>query len=144
MCASARTVADAAELVLVSLPSPDVVSSVARELAGGSALRVYVDLSTTGPQVAETVAKRLATADVGVLDAPVSGGTAGAQSGQLTVMAAGDPRDVEIARPLLELLGDRIFHVGDRAGSGPDRQADEQPPVGVLDRDHRPRPRPRR
>ena len=56
VCESARGVADAAELVLVSLPSPEVVSEVARELAGGSALRVYVDLSTTGPQVAEEVA----------------------------------------------------------------------------------------
>ena len=77
VCESARGVAEAAELVLVSLPSPEVVSEVARELAGGSALRVYVDLSTTGPQVAEEVAALLETAGVGVVDAPVSGGTSG-------------------------------------------------------------------
>lgn len=118
VCQSAREVADAAEVVLVSLPSPDVVSSVASELAEGSALRLYVDLSTTGPQVAETVAELLGAADVGVVDAPVSGGTAGAETGQLTIMVAGAAENVAIARPVLELLGSRIFVVGDRPGQG--------------------------
>lgn len=117
-CESAHAVADAAELVLVSLPSPDVVSDVARDLAGGSALRVYVDLSTTGPAVAEEVAELLGGAGVGVVDAPVSGGIAGAESGELTVMAAGAPEHVAIARPVLELLGSRIFVVGERPGQG--------------------------
>jgi 2-hydroxy-3-oxopropionate reductase len=118
VCESARGVADAAELVLVSLPSPDVVSEVARQLAGGSALGIYVDLSTTGPQVAEEVAELLGTAGVGVVDAPVSGGRAGAESGQLTMMVAGAPENVAIARPVLEVLGSRIFVVGDRPGQG--------------------------
>jgi 3-hydroxyisobutyrate dehydrogenase-like beta-hydroxyacid dehydrogenase len=118
VCDSARGVADAAELVLVSLPSPDVVSEVARELAGGSALRVYVDLSTTGPAVAEEVAELLGTAGVGAVDAPVSGGLAGAESGKLTVMVAGAPEHVAIARPVLERLGSRIFVVGERPGQG--------------------------
>jgi 3-hydroxyisobutyrate dehydrogenase-like beta-hydroxyacid dehydrogenase len=117
-CESARGVADAAELVLVSLPSPDVVSEVAHDLAGGSAMRVYVDLSTTGPAMAEEVAELLGGAGVGVVDAPVSGGIAGAESGKLTVMAAGDPEHVAVARPVLELLGSRIFVVGERPGQG--------------------------
>ena len=118
VCESARGVGDAADLVLVSLPSPNVVSEVAQELAGGSAMRVYVDLSTTGPQVAEEVAELLGAAGVGVVDAPVSGGTAGAESGQLTVMVAGAPESIDVARPVLELLGSRIFVVGDRPGQG--------------------------
>ncbi len=118
VCESARGVADAAELVLVSLPSPEVVSEVARQLVGGSALRIYVDLSTTGPQVAEEVAELLGTAGVGVVDAPVSGGKAGAESGQLTVMVAGAAENIAVARPVLELLGSRIFVVGDRPGQG--------------------------
>ncbi len=118
VCESARGVADTAELVLVSLPSPEVVSEIARELAGGSALRLYVDLSTTGPQVAEEVAELMGTAGVGVVDAPVSGGKAGAESGRLTVMVAGAPEYVAIARPVLERLGSRIFVVGDRPGQG--------------------------
>ena len=118
VCESARAVADAAELVLVSLPSGEVVSEVARQLAGGSALRVYVDLSTTGPQVAEEVAELMATAGVGVVDAPVSGGRAGAESGRLTVMVAGAPEHIAIAAGVLELLGSRIFVVGPRPGQG--------------------------
>jgi 3-hydroxyisobutyrate dehydrogenase-like beta-hydroxyacid dehydrogenase len=117
-CDNAHAVADATELVLVSLPSPGVVSEVARQLAAGSELRVYVDLSTTGPQVAEEVAELLGTAGVGVVDAPVSGGKAGAESGGLTVMVAGAPEHIAIVRPVLELLGSRIFVVGDRPGQG--------------------------
>ena len=118
VCESARAVADAADLVLVSLPSPDAVSEVARQIAGGSAVRIYVDLSTTGPQVAEEVAALLGTAGVGVVDAPVSGGKAGAETGQLTVMVAGAAENIAIARGVLELLGSRIFVVGDRPGQG--------------------------
>jgi 3-hydroxyisobutyrate dehydrogenase-like beta-hydroxyacid dehydrogenase len=117
-CDSARAVADAAEVVLVSLPSPDVVAAVAGELVEGMSMRVYVDLSTTGPQVAEEVAELLASAGIGVVDAPVSGGKAGAESGGLTIMAAGVAEHVEMARPLLELLGSRIFVVGERPGQG--------------------------
>ncbi|HJS95864.1 MAG TPA: NAD(P)-dependent oxidoreductase, partial [Solirubrobacteraceae bacterium] len=93
-------------------------SEVARELAGGSSLRVYVDLSTTGPAVAEEVGELLGAAGVGVVDAPVSGGSAGAESGQLTIMVSGAPEPVAIARPVLEPLGSRIFVVGDRPGQG--------------------------
>jgi 2-hydroxy-3-oxopropionate reductase len=117
-CGSARAVADAAELVLVSLPSPEAAVTVAEQLRGGAAMRVYVDLSTTGPQVAEEVAGQLESSGVGVVDAPVSGGKAGAQSGGLTVMVAGAPQHVAIARPVLELLGSRIFVVGERPGQG--------------------------
>jgi 2-hydroxy-3-oxopropionate reductase len=117
-CDSARAVADAADLVLVSLPAAEVVAAVAGQLVGGAALRVYVDLSTTGPRVAEEVAELLAKSGVGVVDAPVSGGKAGAESGRLTVMVAGAPENIAIARPVLELLGSRIFVVGDRPGQG--------------------------
>ena len=58
-CESAVAVADAAATVLVSLPTPDVVRAVAAELAGGVAMRAYVDLSTTGPEVAAQVAATL-------------------------------------------------------------------------------------
>jgi 3-hydroxyisobutyrate dehydrogenase-like beta-hydroxyacid dehydrogenase len=115
---SAAAVADAAEIVLVSLPSPDVVAGVAEELAAGSAMRVYVDLSTTGPHVAEQVARRLSAGGVGAVDAPVSGGVAGARDGRLTIMVSGAAPDVAAAGPLLEVLGATIFIVGDRAGQG--------------------------
>ncbi|MBV9197815.1 MAG: NAD(P)-dependent oxidoreductase [Solirubrobacterales bacterium] len=117
-CSSARAVADAAEIVMVSLPAPQVVATVAHELAEGSALRLYADLSTTGPEVAERVAELLGSAGVGCVDAPVSGGASGAESGQLTIMVAGAAEDVAALRPLLEVLGSTIFIVGGRPGQG--------------------------
>ena len=118
LCADALAVAGAAEIVLVSLPTPGVVATVAEQLARGSAMRLYVDLSTTGPQVAEQVAELMAAAEVGVVDAPVSGGVVGAEQGRLTIMAAGQPSNIERARPLLEVLGSKIFVVGDVPGQG--------------------------
>jgi 2-hydroxy-3-oxopropionate reductase len=118
ICASAREVADQAGIVLVSLPSPAVVAAVAGELIGGNAMQLYVDLSTTGPQVAEEVDALMNEAGVDCVDAPVSGGSVGAQEGRLTIMAAGEPQAIATARPLLELLGSTIFVVGERPGQG--------------------------
>ena len=103
-CASAAAVADAADTVLVSLPTPDVVREVADGLLAGGAMRAYVDLSTTGPEVAAQVAATLSDARVACLDAPVSGGVAGAQAGTLTIMAAGEEALFERLRPVLEVL----------------------------------------
>ena len=118
---SARAVADAAEVVFVSLPTPDVVREVAcgdGGLAGGGAMRTYVDLSTTGAVVAAEVAATLASQGIDVLDAPVSGGVAGARARTLAVIAAGEPHVFERMRPLLELFGGNVFHVGDAPGQG--------------------------
>ena len=118
---SARAVADAAEVVFVSLPTPDVVREVAcgdGGLAGGGAMRTYVDLSTTGAVVAAEVAAKLASQGIDVLDAPVSGGVAGARARTLAVIAAGEPHVFERMRPLLELFGGNVFHVGDAPGQG--------------------------
>jgi|KBSMisStaDraftv2_1062788.scaffolds.fasta_scaffold35982_3 3-hydroxyisobutyrate dehydrogenase-like beta-hydroxyacid dehydrogenase len=118
---SARAVADAAEVVFVSLPTPDVVLEVAcgdGGLAGGGAMRTYVDLSTTGAVVAAEVAAKLASQGIDVLDAPVSGGVAGARARTLAVIAAGEPHVFERMRPLLELFGGNVFHVGDAPGQG--------------------------
>jgi 2-hydroxy-3-oxopropionate reductase len=118
---SPRDVADAAPTVLVSLPTPDVVRDVAtgaQGLLGGAAMRHYVDLSTTGPAVAEEVGAVLAGAGVACVDAPVSGGPAGAEGGSLTIMAAGRADAVEAVRPVLERLGSTLFVVGERPGQG--------------------------
>jgi 3-hydroxyisobutyrate dehydrogenase-like beta-hydroxyacid dehydrogenase len=117
---SPAEVAGRAELVLVSLPTPQVVSAVALGPDGlihGGALRTYVDLSTTGQAVAVAVATALAERGVTTLDAPVSGGVRGAINGTLAVMAAGPAPALERARPLLEVFG-RVFHVGERPGLG--------------------------
>jgi 3-hydroxyisobutyrate dehydrogenase len=117
-CSSARAVGDAAATVLVSLPTPDVVRTVAGELAQGDAIEAFVDLSTTGPEVAAEVAAALGTAGVACLDAPVSGGVAGAQAGTLTIMAAGNEALFESLRPLLEAIGRNVVLVGAQPGQG--------------------------
>ena len=117
-CNSAGAVADAADTVLVSLPTPDVVRAVAGELATGDAIEAFVDLSTTGPAVAAEVAAALSAAGVACLDAPVSGGVAGAQAGTLTIMAAGDEALFQSLRPLLETLGRNVVLVGAEPGQG--------------------------
>ena len=119
---SPREVAGSAATVLVSLPSPAVVREVALDertgLLGGTALRRYVDLSTTGPQVAEEVGAHLAEAGIECVDAPVSGGPAGAAAGTLTIMLAGPAGALDAVRPLLGALGSSLFVVGERAGQG--------------------------
>jgi len=117
-CGSVAAVADAADTVLVSLPTPDVVQEVAHELLAGTAMRAYVDLSTTGPAMAAQVAATLHDRGVAYLDAPVSGGVAGAQAGTLTIMAAGAEAVFERSKPLLEVLGRNVVLVGSEPGQG--------------------------
>ncbi|MCK8784647.1 NAD(P)-dependent oxidoreductase [Roseomonas sp. NAR14] len=118
---SPAAVADAAPTVLVSLPTPEVVRQVALGPGGlieGGRLATYVDLSTTGAVVASAVAEGLAARGVVSLDAPVSGGVAGAAAGTLAVMAAGDPAAFERLRPVLEVIGSRTTYVGGQVGQG--------------------------
>jgi 3-hydroxyisobutyrate dehydrogenase-like beta-hydroxyacid dehydrogenase len=117
---SPAEVAARAEVVLVSLPTPQVVREVALGADGlirGSAIRTYVDLSTTGQAVAAEVAAALAERGIVTLDAPVSGGVRGAVAGTLAVMAAGPAGELERVRPMLEVFG-RVFHVGEQPGLG--------------------------
>jgi 3-hydroxyisobutyrate dehydrogenase-like beta-hydroxyacid dehydrogenase len=82
----------------------------------GSAL---VDMSTIAPATSRRIAEAAAGSGLGFLDAPVSGGSFGAEQGSLTIMAGGDAALVERCRPLFEAMGDpqRIFHTGS-VGSG--------------------------
>jgi 3-hydroxyisobutyrate dehydrogenase-like beta-hydroxyacid dehydrogenase len=84
--------------------------------APGSA---FVDMSTIAPSVSRRAAEAAAALNIGFLDAPVSGGSFGAEQGTLTIMAGGDAGLVERCRPLFEVMGDpgRIFHTGP-VGSG--------------------------
>lgn len=118
-CGSPAEVAAAAGVVLVSLPSPDVVREVLLGEHGlvEGGVSTFVDLSTTGG-TAVALAEALAAAEVEYLDAPVSGGVAGARSRSLTVMASGQREVFERVRPLLGCFGSRIVLVGDRPGLG--------------------------
>ena len=119
--ATVRELADQANVVLVSLPLPQIIREVAvgnDGLLGGSAIQTYVDLSTTGPAVAEEVAAKLTQAGIEVVDAPLSGGPAGARAGKLTAMIAGPEAAIERVRPLLETFTGRQFVVGSQPGQG--------------------------
>jgi 3-hydroxyisobutyrate dehydrogenase-like beta-hydroxyacid dehydrogenase len=118
--ASSAAVASKTETVLVSLPTPDVVKSVALSPDGviaGSMVKTFVDLSTTGPRVAVAVAEALAAKGIVAVDAPVSGGPSGAEKGTLAVMVACPRALAERLRPVLEVFG-KVFFIGERPGMG--------------------------
>ncbi len=73
---------------------------------------MIVDTSTSEPDVSRTLAAKLDADGVGFLDAPVSGGPAGAASGKLTMMIGGSAADVAIARPVIDALSGKALHVG--------------------------------
>jgi 3-hydroxyisobutyrate dehydrogenase len=86
-------------------------------LAGLPRGALFVDCTSGDPATSRGIAARLAEHDVGFLDAPVSGGTIGAEQGTLTVMVGGDAALLERARPVLETFGRKIVHCGD-VGTG--------------------------
>ena len=118
---SPADVGSEADIVLVSLPTPDIVREVAigeNGLIYGRRFHTYIDLSTTGPDVAQLVGDRLVQEKIGVLDAPVSGGVPGAITGSLSIMASGSRQIFEECRPILQVIGDNIFYVGEKVGHG--------------------------
>jgi 3-hydroxyisobutyrate dehydrogenase-like beta-hydroxyacid dehydrogenase len=118
VAASAADVASAAPIVFLSLPTPNVVETVALSPGGllsGTAVRIVVDVSTTGPGVASKVARGLAERDVTYVDSPVSGGIAGATKGTLAVMVACPKDTYEEVQPLLQNFG-KTFYTGEKAG----------------------------
>lgn len=115
---SAVAVADACDVVFLSLPNPDIVRTVALGpgglVEGGRAKRV-VDFSTIGPRTAGEVAAGLAPRDIAYVDAPVSGGLAGARDGKLAVMVSCARAVYEELEGVLGTFG-RVFHLGEGAG----------------------------
>mgnify|MGYP001817651522 CR=1 FL=1 len=113
---SPAAVASASDLVVICVSdSPDVEAVLFGEggLADGlTEGTLVVDCSTIAPGATREFAARLATSDVGFVDAPVSGGSEGAVKGTLTIMVGGAPEDVERARPVLEAMGTTITHMG--------------------------------
>jgi 2-hydroxy-3-oxopropionate reductase len=73
---------------------------------------IHVDMSTISPAITRRVAEQLRARDIAMLDAPVSGGVAAAQAASLTIFVGGEEAVFERVRPLLELLGKSIFHMG--------------------------------
>jgi 2-hydroxy-3-oxopropionate reductase len=113
---SPKAVAGQSEIVITMLPdSPQVREVMTGEngvLAGAKAGTLVIDMSTISPAVTQEVAKVAEEHGVRMLDAPVSGGDVGAQQGTLSIMVGGSAEDFEQARPIFEVLGKTIVHVG--------------------------------
>ena len=115
---SARQVADSAQVVFTSLPTPAIFKDVALGADGlvfGKTIRILVDLSTVGSRTEQEVAAGLLEKGIETVDAPISGGAAGAQKGTLAVMAAGKPEAIDQVRELFDIFG-KVFIVGEKAG----------------------------
>ncbi|MCL2636529.1 MAG: NAD(P)-dependent oxidoreductase [Betaproteobacteria bacterium] len=114
--ASAGEVARGAELVISMVADAPDVAEVMRAVAGGAAPGlVAVDMSTIAPAAARRIGEEVAVAGVDFVDAPVSGGEAGAIAGTLAIMAGGSEAAFARALPAFQCLGKNIVHVG---GSG--------------------------
>jgi 2-hydroxymethylglutarate dehydrogenase len=115
--ATPAAVAEACRLVVTCLPTPQIVEDVTLGPSGlaekWQAGDVYVDMSTNSPSTVRRIAEKAGALGVSVLDAPVSGGTRGAEAGTLTIMVGGEAAALETARPVLQPMANKIFHVGE-------------------------------
>jgi 3-hydroxyisobutyrate dehydrogenase len=110
---SPRAVAALCDVVFTSLPGPPEVETVAVDLLEGfSPGKVYFDLSTSSPTLARRLHSVFAARGVSLLDAPVSGGPAGAKSGKLAIWVGGDEDVFLRQRSVLEAIGDQVIYVG--------------------------------
>jgi 2-hydroxy-3-oxopropionate reductase len=126
---SAAAAAEGAEVVITMLPdTPDVLGvlfgddALADIIAAGA---LVIDMSTIEPGASVHIAQRLGERGIAVLDAPVSGGQAGAEEGSLSIMVGGDQAAYDRGLPLLQAMGTTIVRVGP-AGSGQSVKAANQ------------------
>ena len=130
-----REVSEGCDIVFTMLPGrPEVREVVAGEggvLEGAREGSLVVDMSTSSPVLARELALTAREQGVGTLDAPVSGGDVGAIEGTLSIMAGGSEEDFERAKPLLEVMGKTVVHVGE-AGTGQSVKACNQIVVALV------------
>jgi 3-hydroxyisobutyrate dehydrogenase len=104
-----REIAEAADVVMTSVPNDDVLEEVASGsdgiLAGLTEGKVWIDLSTVSPDVSRELAERVRALGAAMLDAPVSGSVPQVQSGTLTIMVGGDEQEYGRVEPILRELG---------------------------------------
>ncbi len=119
--AAPAEVARFADIVMMCVTDQDSVKAVLfgpeGVAAGASEGKIVIDFSSIAPAVAREVAAELLKSGVGYIDAPVSGGTVGAEQGTLAIMAGGRSADIEFVRPLVAELASRFTRMGD-SGAG--------------------------
>lgn len=135
VAASATQAVQGCDIVISMLPASQHVEGLylgddglLQHIASGA---LVIDCSTIAPQSAIKVSQAAREKGLRMVDAPVSGGTAGAEAGTLTFIVGGDAADLDQARPLLECMGKNIFHAGD-AGAGQVAKICNNMLLGVL------------
>lgn len=122
LASSATEVARLSDVIFTSLPGPkeveEVVTGSAGILQGITEDSVYIDLSTSRPTLIRQLEPLLRGKGAHVLDAPVSGGKKGADTGTLALMVGGDLEIYERVKILLEILGDKVFYAGTIGAGG--------------------------
>lgn len=120
-CDSPAAVAAQVEIIFTMVSD---TSDVEHVIAGDNGIleaahqdSIVVDMSTISPSATRALAARLAARDLHMLDAPVSGGDKGARDGTLSIMVGGKADIFERVRPLFEIMGKNIVHIGDH-GAG--------------------------
>jgi 2-hydroxy-3-oxopropionate reductase len=135
VCSTVRELAAQSDVIITMLPdSPEVESTVLGEegiLAGVKKGSLYIDMSTIAPSVSIQLHKRLSEKGVEALDAPVSGGQAGAEAATLSIMVGGSEPAFEKAKPVFEKMGKNIVHIG-KPGAGQTTKACNQIVVGLT------------
>ncbi|WP_373893265.1 NAD(P)-dependent oxidoreductase [Virgibacillus natechei] len=119
---SLEAISDKVDIIMTSLPSPQVVENTYLGedgiIAHAQKDLLMIDFSTVSPEVNEKIAKVSNKQGLGYLGTPVSGGVVGAENQTLTMMVGGDKLLYNQAYPILNVLGGNIFHVGEEPGSG--------------------------
>jgi 3-hydroxyisobutyrate dehydrogenase-like beta-hydroxyacid dehydrogenase len=115
---SPREVAERSDVVITMVvDGPQVVAMLDDALPGARPHTLFIDMSTIAPGTAREQAARVRAAGHAFVDAPVTGSSPKAEAGTLTIMVGGEASDIERARPLFEVMGERIVHCGE-AGQG--------------------------
>ncbi len=117
--ATARELADQTDVVFASLPTNGAIrEAVLGEdgLIEGSRMAIYVNAGTTGTPFAIEITEALAAKGVVTLEAPISGGPAGARAGTLSVMVSGPREAFERVKPCFEAFGSKVVYCGDKPG----------------------------
>jgi 2-hydroxy-3-oxopropionate reductase len=116
VASSPQKVAEESDVTITMLPGPPEVEKI---ITGGVGLlegaregSLLVDMSTSSPVLARRLAATARERGVGMLDAPVSGADVGAEEGTLSIMVGGEEEHFERARPLFDVMGEKIVHVG--------------------------------
>jgi 3-hydroxyisobutyrate dehydrogenase len=118
---SPSAAAHGADVLALMVVNADQAENVLFDKGALDALKAdatVILMSTCAPGRVETIAKRVEASGRALIDAPVSGGVAGAKAGTLTIMASGKPAVFERVQPVLAAMGSNLFHLGDKPGQG--------------------------